>query len=126
MYKQLSNRIMVPVSWYNVSALKFQSQTCAPQESLELRTCLAYPSDKRIYLKDYAITNDIFSVYPSVKREVQNLFTDRYLRLGVINKLFGNTDSPMPLPAFRIIVRLGRNELTEEQTILALRAVATK
>jgi hypothetical protein len=83
---------------------------------LAIRAELAYPIGERIYLKDYSVSDEILTVYPSVKRLIETRSPKD--RLYVIDRLlFGRVGPFIPLHVFRELVRLGRNEITEDELI---------
>jgi hypothetical protein len=95
------------------SALYLDRGNLSVADALALRTTLAYPASKTIFLKMYSVSDDVLAVYPNLKSLISTICQFGFFRSFFERQLFGDTDTCMPLHVFRIVIALGRQEIDE-------------
>jgi len=86
------------------------------REVIALRTMLAYPEDTTPYFQNKQVLDEVIEAYPEVWRHAVDL--DRAASEARWSCRFSRRKSllieRLPLKVFRILVRLGRMEISEE------------
>ena len=82
-------------------------------DALALRTALAYPASKTIWLKMFSVSDDVLAVHPNLKTLISTICQFGFFRSFCERQLFGDCDTVMSLHAFRIVIALGRREIDE-------------
>jgi hypothetical protein len=95
------------------STLYSQRGHISVADAVALRTALAYPANKTVWLKMYSVSDEVLAVYPSIKLITSTIYRFGFLRSFLERRLFGESDTVMPLYAFRIVMALGRKEIDE-------------
>jgi hypothetical protein len=94
-----------------------ESEITRRRKNLALRTSLAYPIEKRIFMKDYAVLDEVLAEYPKVKTRLSNVAITRSFRCHLEKFLFGAREVVLSLTDFRVVIQLGRGEISESAAL---------
>ena len=103
-----------------------ESETNRRRENLALRTSLAYPLRKRIFLKDYAVLDEVLEEYPAIQAPLSKLAITNSLRHQFEKLFFGARSVAVSLAAFRAVIQLARKEISESEALKSLEGGRTR